>query len=237
MKKITILFFAVLALVGAKAQETLVNDANAVVRTVGNFTGIDASTGIVVLLKQGPAAVSVSAATPEMRDNIITEVRDGILYINIKRTPGKRTEYKKIRAYVSAPSLNVLNASAGASIKIEGTFSTDNLKAKFSSGSVAEGSLKCNALSIDQNSGSVCKLTGAANTLSVQCSSGAICKSFGLTTENCVADVNSGAMIEISVSKDLQAKATSGGSIKYNGACKVSRLETNSGGIIKSKAV
>lgn len=238
MKKIFPVVFGLIVTFSATAQDLVVNDPNAVVRTVGAFTGIEVSTGIDLTLKQGNTeAVSVSATTPEYRDRIITEVVNGVLKIYFKpEKPWKwNTSKVKPRAYVSARSLQKLNANSGASITIDGELSGDKLSGEFTSGSNVNGAIKYNSLTINQNSGASVRLKGSAATLDVSCTSGADFKSYDLAAETCTADVNSGGNIEVTVNKTLSAKATSGGSVKYKGACTLSKNVHNSGGSIRKK--
>ena len=81
-----LLFTAGCLLVSAErvaAQDNkVINDKNAQKREVRNFHGIEISGGIDLYLNQGgEEAVAVSAAEPEWRDRIRTEVLDGVLHI------------------------------------------------------------------------------------------------------------------------------------------------------------
>ncbi len=241
MKKIVTGILGALLMFAAQAQndQLVIDDANAIQREVGPFTGLSVSSGIQLVLKQGSTdAVSVSAAYTDYRDRIVTEVVDGVLKIYFKpekNWKGNDNRKSKLRAYVSARTLNKLSASGGATMRIDGVFSTGNLVAEFTSGSNFEGTIKCAALSVNQNSGAYSKLKGTAASLEVNCSSGANLSGYEMATETCEAKVSSGGLLEITVNKELAAKATSGGSVRYKGACTVTRSIRNSGGTIKIK--
>src|SRR5450432_1415068 len=89
------------------AQQTVINDKNAEVRSVTNFSGIKVSGGIDVYLSQGDSySLAVSAAEDKYRDNITTEVKNGILniYYNSDRFSLSSGD-KKLRAYISFKTL------------------------------------------------------------------------------------------------------------------------------------
>ena len=80
MRRIVIGLFILCA--GFISQAQQVNDANAVKREVGHFHGISVSSAFDVYLTQGgEEAVAVSANDKKYTDNIIVEVKDGILYV------------------------------------------------------------------------------------------------------------------------------------------------------------
>ena len=85
MKQIVLSTALMLAGVLAFAQNTkIINDPNAQKRNVGEFHGVQVGGGIELFLSQGTEeAVAVSANDPEIRDRIVTEVRDGVLHIHL----------------------------------------------------------------------------------------------------------------------------------------------------------
>src|SRR5882762_7964031 len=83
------LFITTLATAGF-AQQTVFNDANAQKRDVQSFHAINISNAIDLFLSQGNEdAVAVSAGDVKYRDNIRTEVNDGVLRISYVNT-GRR---------------------------------------------------------------------------------------------------------------------------------------------------
>ena len=118
MKKIVLSAVLVLAGVLAFAQETkVINDKNAVKRSVQGYHGIVISSGIDLYLNQGgEEAVAVSSSDPEMRDRIITAVENGVLHIYIENK-GWHWNWsgdKHLKAYVSCKVLDELRASGGS---------------------------------------------------------------------------------------------------------------------------
>jgi len=220
------------------AQDKVINDPNAEVRKVGSFTGIKVSTGIELMLTQGSEdAVAVSSSRSEYTSRIITEVDNGVLKIYFNSKDGWENQPKntKLRAYVSIRNLTKLHGSSGASVKVDGSLNITSLDMDFGSGSLFNGEIKGSNLNIKQGSGSIVTMTGNAESVSVKSSSGSIYKGYGLTTQTCDADASSGGIIEISVSKELEAEASSGGLVHYKGAGVIKNLSTSSGGTVNKK--
>lgn len=221
------------------AQTTTITDNNARTRNVGSFSGIKVSMGIELLLQQGDQeAVAVSCSNPEYTDRIKTEVKGGVLKIYIDPMDGswKWRKNLKFKAYVSVRQLNELSASSGAIAKTGSAIKTGNIKLDASSGAIINAEFEAGEISSDNSSGAITEISGKADKLSVEASSGAIFKGYGLSSANCSADVSSGGVINITVTKELNAEASSGGAINYKGGGMIRNLRTGSGGSVKSQS-
>ena len=117
MKKIIFAFLGSLVLCSAIAQNKVVNDPNAQVRSVKDFHAIKVSTGIQLFLTQGnEEAAAVSASTTEDRERIITRVENGVLriYYDNDHWGYHNDKNRHLKAYVSCKTLDGLAASSGA---------------------------------------------------------------------------------------------------------------------------
>ena len=216
-----------------------VNDPNAESRAVKGFQSIKVSTGIQLILNQSNTeAVAVSATTVEHRDKIKTIVEDGVLkiyYDNDSWKFWKNGDNKKLKAYVSVINLNGLDASAGASIKIEGTIKSNKLDVDLSSGAVLNGNINASTLHIDQSSGSVINLSGSVTDLTVDGSSGSVLHGYELIVDNCNVDASSGGGVQVTVNKELSVEASSGAYVNYKGQGVIKNIKTSSGGNVSRK--
>jgi hypothetical protein len=143
---------------------------------------------------------------------------------------GKRD---KLKAYVSFKTLKSLTASAGADVIANAGITADELKMKFTSGTRFTGKITAKEIEISQNSGSEMSISGVAQKIKIEATSGAMFKGYGLAVEYCSARATSGAAVRISISKELDAKANSGGAIHYKGDAVIKDVDVNSGGIVK----
>ena len=216
------------------AQKTI-NDPNAEKRTVSSFHGIDVGTGIDLVISEGNEDVVVSAATAEFRDKIVTKVENGILkiyYDNKLQSINTKKEKKELKAWVSYKSLDLLNASTGAQVEIEGTLKASTMKMIVNTGATVKGLVDIDDLTVDQNTGSEITFTGKTGKLDVTGDTGSMFKGIDLETSHCNAKVSTGAGIYITVQKELYIRANTGGYVKYKGDAGIREIKTNTGGTV-----
>lgn len=240
-------------------RENLIENKNSVYlsgedRNVGEFTGINASTGVVVNFKQeNPTSVRVVADADKMK-YILTNVENGILNIQIDNKGQKNLKIKNISVNVSAPKIEQIKISSGAVFNAVDKINEDRMAIDISSGSVLNGilNIKENAvleissgavinsqintgeLSVKSSSGSTANLKGNAELGTVDMSSGAVFNAEGFKFEKLKVQSTSGARISTHVVDELSAKASSGGSIEYKGNPKIdSDVSKISGGSLR----
>ena len=236
MKKIVYSFLiVVLFSTTALAQKTF-NDVNAEKRTVSSFHGIEVGTGIELMLTAGNAEdVAVSADKPEYRDKIITKVENGILKIHYETKSGavnKTKETKNLKAYVSYKLLDKLDANTGAEVKIEGVLKSSKLDLNANTGALVNGKVDIDVLGVSQNTGSKITLSGSANKLEIDGSTGSKFSGLEMSTSNCSVKVSTGAIISVNADNKIEAKASTGGIVKYKGNPSVKEIKKNTGGTV-----
>jgi hypothetical protein len=240
MKKIVLFAVYLLSFSLAFSQEnTVVYDKNAQVRTVSAFKAIKVSSGIQLYLKQGNSeGVAVSAEENEYRDKIKTVVENGVLkiyYDNESWFQEMKSWNKKLKAYVTIRTLEKLNASAGASVKIDGKMKSDKLSIDLSSGSMLRGELEAYEIAVDQSSGSIADVSGTTINVKVDASSGSIFRGYDLSAANGDVDGSSGAVIQVTVQKEMKAEASSGAGVRYKGDGVIRSVSTSSGGSVNRR--
>jgi hypothetical protein len=233
MQKISFLLAACLIMAGASAQ-TVVHDANAQVRNVGDFHAIRVSTGIHLYLTQGnETAVAVSASDNTYRDRIKTEVVGGVLKIYYENSNWKfwgDDPRKDLKAYVSCKTIDGLQASSGAHVEVNGELKSTHLDMDLSSGAHFDGKVEVQDLKLEGSSGARGVISGTATSLRVETSSGSAFQGFDLQTDNCDANTSSGGHVDITVRKELSVSASSGGHVNYKGDGVIRNVHTSSGG-------
>ena len=215
------------------AQKTIVKDPNAEIRKVPAFHAIHVATGIRLLLTQGTEmAVAVSARSPEYRDKIKTEVKSGVLHIYFDTDKWRWFDFngKELQVYISCTDLDDLEGSSGAKIEVEGTLKSGTFTMSFNSGAKFWGKVEAQDMKIEQNSGAQTTISGTAGRLKASATSGSHLHGFDLMTGDCDANANSGGSIEISVEKEMEVSAHSGGKILYQGKGVIREVHTSSGG-------
>jgi putative autotransporter adhesin-like protein len=234
MKKILACVLFVPLGLGVFGQKT-VNDPNAEKRNVSRFHGIEVSSGIDLYLSQGQETVVISAVESKYRDKIKTEVRDGVLKIWYENNWNIAIEHgdKKLRAYVSFKDLDMLGASGGSDIYVDGSISVSKLSLHVSGGADFDGKVNLNDMKVESSGGSDVKISGNAKNLFVHASGGSDFKGYELTTENCTVDASGGSDVYITVNKELNVTSSGGSDVFYKGNGAIRNLNGRSSNIRK----
>ncbi|MEO7444086.1 MAG: head GIN domain-containing protein [Ferruginibacter sp.] len=238
MKLLFITFFSLL-LFRAGAQEKFYNDPNARARTLnGSFSAVSVSSGVeLILSKSSINALAVSAASEEDFARLTTTVENGVLKIYVDTKGMKWVNHKKdkLKAYLSFTQLDKIMAQSGALVSADKQISAASLYLSASSGSQVNLNVKTRRLSTVASSGSLLKISGSTNLLDAKASSGSSIKGYDMTTQTCTAKSSSGSSIRITIEKELNAHASSGGQVRYKGNGVVKDINVSSGGTIKKE--
>ena len=219
MKKIWISFVVALMAISSAMAQKVVYDDNAQKRTIGSFHAIETSSGIEVIITKGDKEeLAVTVGDKDYLNEVSTVVKNGVLKISREGDWNLWKQWKnwRVKVYVSYIKLDEVQATSGGSIN-----GTD---------------VKLEKLSARLNSGGSINLSGTVETLEVDGNSGAQFKGYSLSTVNCKADVSSGAGMQVTVTKEISAKATSGGYIRFKGDGLIRDINVNSGGSVKRQS-
>lgn len=233
------LFFLLYLLPGSLLlpAQKVINDPNAEVRSIGPFTGIDVSGGIDLYLSTGSEALAVSAAKPEYRERIRTEVENGILKIWYDSKTGINiSSDKRLKVYVSYTTLHSLEASGGSDVRVDGTIASEELVLRISGGSDFSGKVEAAKLIVRQSGGSDVHISGKATSLAVDASGGSDFKGYGLVAEVCDLEASGACDIEVTASKVLSARASGASDISYKGSPTVKEAKSSGASSVKSRS-
>lgn len=237
MKKI-VFFLTVMLQLGflqLSAQKTIV-DENAQVRSVGSFDAISISSAFDVFLTQAPDfAVVVSASDPSLRDMIVAEVRNGTLFIGMKKSNISWKSSNKLRAYISAPNLNRIELSGASDLLIENLFKSTDLDVKISGSSDFSGAIETTNLRLTSSGSSDFKVSGKAQNLKINLSGSSDVKAFGLTVDFCDINCSGTSDVEITANKELSVNVSGASNVSYKGTAVVRDLRTSGSSSLKKK--
>ncbi|MEX1239011.1 MAG: head GIN domain-containing protein [Cyclobacteriaceae bacterium] len=199
-------------------------------RQVGAFSGVKVAEGIDVFLKKGDkelVKVEVMGTDPS---NIITEISGD--YLKIHRKDGR---YAKVEAkvYVTYVKIDKLSASSAGSIFSDGTIQANFIEIGASSAGSIEVSIEAGTAEVSSSSAGDVELKGKVGSISANASSAGEIDAYDLRAEKVSAEASSGASVKVSVSESLQARASSGGSIRYQGNPDRSNTNSSSGGSVR----
>ena len=219
-------------------EKTVIKDRNAQQRSVGSFTGIKVSSAIELLISQGgPNTVVVSADEDKYRDNIKTEVNNGVLHIYYEMHGlNWNIGNHKMKAYVSFSTLKTLEVSGASDCKINGTVDQPELNLKMSGASSLSGALKIGSLNFEGSGASNAKVTGTANKLVIHVSGASDFKSYDFVAQDCSARASGASDIKITVNRELSVDASGASSINYKGSPAVRELHSSGASSVSKKS-
>lgn len=238
MKKILAFCLTLIVAISANAQETktVVNDPNAQLRNVGNFTGVKVSGGIALYISQGTVdAVAVSCDDVKHIEKITTEVKDGVLkiYVDQGAWNGWSWKNKNIKAYVTVKNLESMEASGACAVKITDALTSANLKVHLSGASVLKGELKVGTVKFHVSGASAVTLSGKAENAKIEVSGASVFKAFDFVVDFCNAEASGASSISVNANKELNAEASGASSLRYKGSASVKSADATGASSIK----
>lgn len=223
MKKYWVLTLLIFIFFAAAAQQTQT-------RQLGSFSGVKASEGIDVILKQGDreeARVEVTGADPE---DVLTEVSGSYLKVHMR---DGRFRNVSAKVYVTYVKLNRLSASSAGSIYSDGTIQANAMEVSASSAGSIEIAVDVGTMEVSASSAGDIELKGRARKVSLEVSSAGEIEAYDLAADELEAEASSGGSIKAQVRESLYARASSAGSIRYRGNPERSNTNSSSGGSVR----
>jgi hypothetical protein len=201
-------------------------------RNVAGFNGIDVSEGIKVELTQGKAESVEVIADAGYIDRVITELEGTKLNIYLKGNDWNGWN-KKVLVKISAIKVESIEASSGSSLATQNLLESERMILSVSSGASIQVAFTAPNSSCEASSGASAKLKGVTKFFSAEAGSGSSIEAKELKAVKVKAEVSSGATIEVDAEEELNAEASSGGSVIYVGDPKMKDIEKSSGGSVK----
>jgi hypothetical protein len=201
-------------------------------RAVRSFSGISASSGINVYLFQGEEEKVVVEADENLHDCIIVKVEGSLLKCYIDCNVRRST---KMNVYVNFTGLNRISTSSGADVYGETLIVTDELRVDASSAGDVRVETVAGNVYANASSGADILINGKAGYFEADASSGSDIKAKGLVASSSRLNASSGSDIAITVTDNIDARASSGSDIVYYGNPKKQQVNSSSGANIKSR--
>lgn len=237
MKKIVLMLAVSCFAFIANAQNDIVVDANASIRTVaGQFDAIKVSGGIDLYLSQSDnVAIAVSASNENFKEGIKTVIEDGTLKIFYKGENSWRKKDSKLRVYVSFKDIKKLEASGGCDVIVTGGISTATLAIQMSGACDFSGKVKTDVLKLNLSGASDAKISGTAGTAVIESSGASDVKAYDLVTDICKVNVSGASDVFITVNTELTASASGASDIKYKGSALVKEIKSSGASSVSKK--
>jgi len=207
-------------------------------RNLDKFTAVEVSGNITLTLVQSDEHKAEIELVKGDLSKLVTDVRGNTLKVKFKNKDGWNWGGNQNKANITLyfADIEILEASAGASVGGDDTIQAEEMSLDASSGASVRIDLECNNLDVDVSSGASLRLKGSTETQKADVSSGASYNGVEMIAEKVKIDASSGASAKVFASKEIKAEASSGGSIKYKGDPDKTNLDPGrySGGSIKS---
>ncbi|MBA4057474.1 MAG: hypothetical protein C0490_22355 [Marivirga sp.] len=219
---LAILLFATGSLVQAQESQT---------RSVSPFTGVKAAEGIDVYLSKGDKESVRVEVTGTKLENIITEVSGS--YLKVHMRDGNYRGNVEAKVYVTYVKIDKLSASSAGSIFSEGTIEASTLEISSSSAGNVEVTVNAGSVNVSSSSAGEVELKGKARSLSAEASSAGEIDAYDLESRKVEVEASSAGAVKVNATEELDAHASSGGSIRYRGNPDKSITDSSSGGSVK----
>lgn len=237
MKKIFSAFLLMFLATAVFAQK-VVNDENAEARQVGSFNAVNISHAFKVIITQGNEdGVAVSANDKDDIQHIKTTVENGVLKIWFEDKNKFWPKNRKLRAYISAKTLNAIKASGASDIDIEGTLTASSMKISLSGASDLSGRLVVNGnLDVDLSGASDLTISGSANAADLDLSGASDVKGYDFSTGTCKVEASGASGVHITVDKELSVHLSGASSVSYKGSATTRDIRTSGASSISRKS-
>jgi Putative auto-transporter adhesin, head GIN domain len=238
MKKIFFVLAVIFFASATRAQNEIVVDPNASVRTVnGNFNAIKISGGMDLYLSQSDnEAIAVSASEERFKEGIKTNIENNVLNIYYDGEKKWNSQKKKLRVYVSFKNLEKLNASGACDIVVSGSIAVSALSMQLSGACDFKGMVKVNTLKLNLSGASDVKISGTANTVDIESNGASDVKGYDLVTDFCNAKASGASDINITVNKELNANANGASDIHFKGSALIRDMHSSGASNISRKS-
>jgi hypothetical protein len=201
-------------------------------RNLSGFEAITVSNGIDVQITQDTFEKVVVEADENIQKVLKTVVSGGKLKIYLEEGV---YHAEKMKVHVTLKQLKSLEGNSGSDVKSANGIKSENLKIHASSGSEVKMEVLCGQLTLESSSGSELTVSGTAQWLKASSSSGSELKAAKLVAEKGDVSASSGSDLDVTVTKEVKAHASSGSDVNVYGNPPVRDTSKSSGGDVSYK--
>lgn len=239
MKKLLLLGLTLFCGGFAIAQDNLLVDApNVQKRAVVPFHGVQVSSAIDLVIKQGNEdAVAVSATDVETRNRIVTEVVNGVLHIYFN-DKGFHWNWgnRKMKAFVSFKNIDELGASGSSDVYVDGFIKATDLTIHLSGSSDFKGGIQATHLNLHQSGSSDATVKGSAVNAEIQLNGSSDVRGYELAVDVCSIHASGSSDTQITVNKELTVDNSGSSDVYYKGAAVIRNIHSSGSSSVSHKS-
>jgi hypothetical protein len=206
---------------------------NTETRNISAFSGVKVAEGVDVYLKKGDKESVKVEVTGTSADNVLTEVSGSYLKVHMRDGNYRHVDAK---VYVTYVKIEKLSASSAGSIFSDGVVKADKMEITASSAGTVELNLEANSAEISASSAGDLELSGKCKSAILDASSAGEIDAYDLMVEEAEVTSSTGGAVKLSVSKNLDARASTGGSVRYRGNPDRNNTSSSTGGSVKKSS-
>lgn len=199
-------------------------------RKLNSFDEIQISQGIDAYLEKGTSESIRLEVRGIPIDEVLTEVYGDRLKVHLSKN---RWRDYSVTVYITYVELEGISASSAANVFGKSKITGDRLDLDVSSAADIEVEVDVEELRADASSSGDIEVSGKAKYLDVDVSSAGGVDAYDLEAEVVRVDASSGAGAKVYATKEIDAEASSGASVRYRGDPAKSRTDTGSGGSVR----
>jgi len=199
-------------------------------RNLKSFSEVSVSEAIKVELVKGSSEKAEVEVTGTDAENVLTEVSGNRLKIHMASG-----NWKNVSAFVRLTYTNLeeINVSSAGSISTESVISSDRMEMDVSSAGKADLIFNVGQMEVDVSSAANLNAEGEVDEIEVDVSSAGSMSAYDLECKTADLSASSAGSVKITVTEQIDARASSGGSIRYKGNPDKERVSSSSGGSVK----
>jgi hypothetical protein len=199
-------------------------------RSISGFKGVSVHNAIHLIIDQGSTEKVTVEAEEDIMHHLYTEVSGGILKIGVR---GSVNNTGEMNVYVTLKEINSIEAGSAARVECTGKIETGDLKISTGSASSVKMDLKCDKLEIRTSSASKIRISGNAQSIDTESSSASSIDLAELKAEKGEIEASSAASVKVQVTREVDAKASSGAGITITGNPSSKNSDSSSGGSVR----
>ncbi len=234
LKSATILFIFTLSLGGVYAQKIKGNGKTInKTRSVGSFDGVGVSGSFDVFLVEGNEGKLDIAVEENLEPYLVTEVKDGTLKIKWKNGVNIRTS-SKTTVTVHFKNINSLAMAGSGDIVGKDKIKGNSLDIAVAGSGDIEVEMEVEQLETAISGSGDIELSGSATEFEAAVSGSGDVDAYDLKTEKAELKISGSGSIGVSVEKELVARVSGSGNIKYKGQPRIEDIKVSGSGTISS---
>ncbi|MEM9326443.1 MAG: head GIN domain-containing protein [Bacteroidota bacterium] len=199
-------------------------------RRLDSFDGISVGEAIDVEITRGDKEEAVVEVYGTDASNVVTDVFGGRLRIRMARGNWKNVD---VKVYVTYKEINEIDVSSAADLETANLLVAEKLEVEVSSAGDAKLSVQVGELEVRVSSAGDLTMEGSAEEQYVRVSSSGDYDAYDLRSKMAEVDASSSGDARVFVETELEADASSSGSVYYRGNPTKVYADSSSGGRVR----